>query len=86
MQDVTVEVEMGEGQAPAAVEVTVTQGAVEIRKVEVDPANPRADLTLDDGDYVVHATALVPHGTSVDAVFAVPVRVTVSPAVDHHPV
>lgn len=76
MEAVTVQAEMGEGDAPAAVKITVTQGAVLIREAEVPADNPQATFEMDPGDYVVHAQSLVPHGAPADAVFAVPVKVT----------
>ncbi len=79
MKPVKITAEMGPGDAPEKVRIEVTQGPHTLRTADVDPANPTAVFQVDDGDYVARAQSLVPHGTEVTAVFAVPLRVTVSP-------
>ena len=65
---------------PEAVRLEVTQGPHTLRSVDVPADAPEAVVDLDDGDYTVRATALVPHGTPAEAALAVPVRVVVTPA------
>jgi len=78
MKTVKVKAEMSDGAAPAAVRLEVTQGPHTLRSADVAPDAPEATFEMDDGDYVASAVSLVPHGTPVTAVFAVPDRVTVS--------
>ena len=75
---IKIEADLSDGEKPAAVRLEVTQGANTLRSADVAPG-AAAEFDVDDGDYEARATALVPHGTSATAVFAVPtaVRVTV---------
>lgn len=80
MTTVKVEADMSDGEPPAAVRLEVTQGPHTLRSADVDPVAPTAVFDVDDGDYAARAQALVPHGTPVTAVFAVPTAVRVTPA------
>lgn len=78
MKPVQVDAEMGPGKAPEKVRLEVTQGPHTLRSADVDPASPSAVFQVDDGDYEARATSLIPVGSPVTTVFAMPraVRVT----------
>lgn len=79
MQKIRVEAEMSSGTPPDAVRIEVSQGAHVLRSADVSPQHPGETFDVDDGDYLASAVSLVPYGTEATAVFAVPMRVTVSP-------